>query len=353
MSNACCKPIRLGLLGCGDIAFWAHLRSLACNPAFVLTHAADPSQTARDRAATQTKARLLADPQAILDNPDIDAVLVASPPATHAKLALQAARMGKHLYVEKPISTALDDFLPVIAAAKARQVVAVTGFNRRFHPSFQSARALIQQGRIGRVLAVQTAFCEPHSPDSMPAWKSRRSTGGGVLLDLGSHHFDLLRWFLDSEAVSISASTTSNLFEMESAEVHLRFANGIAAQCHFSFRTGPTDCLVFHGELGSLHADRHHAFPKLHLRRTRGYGVRRQRVLGPPTNWLLRCRHLLQPGFEPSYAIALDAFASAIRGLPTASASLDDGQASLRLALAAEESARLNQPVTIVPCASS
>lgn len=353
MSNACCPPIRLGLLGCGDIAFWAHLRSLARNPAFVLTHAADPSQAARDRAATRTKARLLPDPQAILDNPDIDAVLIASPPATHAALALRAARTGKHLYVEKPIATTIDEFLPVLEAARAGQVVGVTGFNRRFHPSLQSARALIRQGRIGRVLAVQTAFCEPHTADSIPAWKSRRATGGGVLLDLGSHHFDLLRWFLDSEAVSISASITSNVFEMESAEVHLRFANGVTAQSHFSLRTGPADHFVFHGELGSLHADRHHAFPELRLRRSQGYGFRRHRVHGPPANWILRLRHLLQPGFEPSYAAALDGFATAIRGLPTPSASLEDGQASLRIALAAEESARLDQPVALAPCASS
>lgn len=353
MSNACCPPIRLGLLGCGDIAFWGHLPSLARNPAFVLTHAADPSQAARDRAATRTRARLLADPQAILDDPDIDAVLIASPPATHAALALRAARTGKHVYVEKPLATGPDEFLPVLEAATRTGIIGVTGFNRRFHPSFQLARSLLNEGTIGRILAVQTAFCEPHTTDSMPAWKSRRATGGGVLLDLGSHHFDLLRWFLDSEATSVTASTTSDVFEMESAEVHLRFANGVHAQCHFSLRSGPTDHFIFHGELGSLQADRHHAFPELRLRSSRGYGFRRKRIHGPPANWILRARHLVQPGFEPSYAAALQGFANAIRGHPTPSASLRDGQASLQLALAAEESARRHQPVPAAPCASS
>ncbi len=68
---------------------------------------------------------------------------------------------------------------------------------------------MLAAGTIERVRSVQTAFSEPVAPEEMPAWKRSRSTDGGVLLDLGSHHFDLVRSFLDSELEPLAARTGS------------------------------------------------------------------------------------------------------------------------------------------------
>ena len=64
---------------------------------------------------------------------------------------------------------------------------------------------MLREGCIGNVRAVQSTFCEPSTPEAMPAWKRNRATGGGVLLDLASHHIDLTRWFLSDEVVSATA----------------------------------------------------------------------------------------------------------------------------------------------------
>jgi predicted dehydrogenase len=69
---------------------------------------------------------------------------------------------------------------------------------------YVQARSLIASGALGEIRTVFTSFNEPIRQDSMPAWKRSRPTGGGVLLDLGSHHTDLLRWFLNSEAAQVA-----------------------------------------------------------------------------------------------------------------------------------------------------
>ena len=72
------------------------------------------------------------------------------------------------------------------------------------------ARPLLQQGTIGRIRAVHTVFCEPVPiAETMPEWKRWRRSGGGVLLDLASHHIDLLRWFLDDEMATVEATIGS------------------------------------------------------------------------------------------------------------------------------------------------
>jgi predicted dehydrogenase len=341
-------PIRLGLIGCGGIAFWAHLRSLRSLQRFQLIVAADPDPAARQRASTLTRARLVSDPEEVLQDTDIDALLIAAPSQLHAQLALRATQFRKPFYLEKPLAASAEDGLHTLAAIRSAGVTTRIGFNRRYHPVHSLARQLLRAGTIGAVRSVQTAFCEPLSGDALPTWKRNRATAGGVLLDLGSHHFDLLRWFLDADIESVQAQTTSTRSEHDSADVHIVLSNGITAQSRFSFLTGPVDHLEFHGELGSLRVDRHHPHPIVRLRRQSGYGL----TNASPTlaSSLLRHRatHLLRPGHDPSYRLALDGFANSLLGLPDCGADASDGWASLAAVLAAERSSDLGQRVPVL-----
>jgi len=189
---------------------------------------------------------------------------------------------------------------------------------------------------IAAVLFVRD--CEPLTGDALPPWKRRRASGGGVLLDLGSHHFDLLRWLLDARIGSALADTRSTHSEQDSADVHLRLGGGITVQCHFSFLTGPADHLEFQGDLGSLLVDRHRPTSLVRLRRRSGYGL----VEGSPGRSAAQLRHAfhhwLRPGHDPSYRSALAGFADAVRGLPDPGADATDGWESLAAVLAAEGS---------------
>jgi predicted dehydrogenase len=331
--------MRLGLLGCGSAAYWLHLRALRGIRDVTLVAVADPDPAARARVVRASGVTAFERAEDLLARGDIEAVLICAPTHLHASLACAVASAGKHFYLEKPIATFVQDARDVVAAADRSGLTTAIGFNRRHHPLFARARELLSDGVIGRVHAVQTTFCEPSPRDRMPTWKRHRSTGGGVLLDLASHHVDLVRWMLATEVGVVSVSLWSEATEQDGARLELRTDGGASIQSFFSFRAGPAEEMTFVGELGTLRLDRHAAMLTVSVQRSRGYGPTRRRVL--PTAALLRWRveRTWRPSADPSYRRALQAFIAQVRGGPPATASLHDGLRSLETIAAAEAAA--------------
>lgn len=162
------RPMRFGVIGCGTIAYWTHLRILPRLAGVKVVAIADPSEAALARARRLVDARGYEDPAELLSSADVDAVVIAAPTSDHASLAMAACRASKHVYVEKPLATSVQDARRVVAAAEASGVEAVVGFQRRFHPSYQRVRALVAGGAIGRVRGVQSVFGEPAPADGLP-----------------------------------------------------------------------------------------------------------------------------------------------------------------------------------------
>ncbi len=351
--------LRLGLLGCGSIAYWIHLRALRSLRGATLMAAADPDPAARERAQRLIRGPVYERAEELLGRDDIEAVVISAPTHLHAPLAIAAAEAGKHFYVEKPIATSAADGCRVLEAAGRAGVTGAAGFNRRLHPLYERARQLLANGCIGRVRAVQTVWSEPTPLDRMPAWKRLRSSGGGVLLDLASHHFDQLRWLLDEEIETIAASLRSEMSEQDSARIELGLRGGVEVQSFFSFRAGFSDYMEFLGDRGTLRIDRHSTLLPVRLARRVGYGVRRPWVAPTPALAAWRVQRLFRPSVDPSYRRSFGAFVDLVRGLPSGIASLTDGLKSLEAVLAAEDSARLDEPrrvehqVTGIPCARS
>ncbi len=348
--------MNLGLLGCGSIAYWIHLRALRSIPGATLVAAADPDPAARERANRLAGVPVYEDPAELLRRTDIAAVVICTPTHLHAPLAIAAASAGKHFYLEKPIATTAAEARDIIEAAAQAGVTGAVGFNRRLHPLYQQARDLLAGGRIGRVRAVQTTCCEPMPLETMPSWRQQRVTGGGVLLELASHHIDLLRWALGDEIAGVRAALRSELTEHDSARVEFSMKTGVEVQSFFSFRTGMTDCLEFVGDIGTLRVDRHSPKLSLGVGRRFGYGVRRAWLLPTPAAAAWRLQRLFRPSFDPSFGRSLRAFVELVSGRATRVASLRDGLRSLEVILAAEDSARRvdpGGPGIGVPCAYS
>ena len=339
--------MKFGLLGCGSVAYWIHLRALRGLPEATLAAAADPDPSARARARRVTRAPVYERAEHVLERQDIDAVVICTPTNLHAELAIAAAAAGKHFYLEKPIATTAADARRVIEAAARSGVTAAMGFNRRQHPLFEQARELLSSGSIGPVRAVQTAICEPAVPDAMPRWKRHRATGGGVLLELASHHVDQLRWMLEDEIASIAASLRSESTEHDTARVELVMAGGAEVQSFFSFRAGLAEYLEFIGERGTLRMDRHAATLSLRLGRRRGYGTRRGWLTPSPAVMAWRLERCWRPAADTSYRRSLRAFVRRVQGLPSRGASLTDGLRSLEVVLAAEDAAGTGQPTRV------
>lgn len=142
---------------------------------------------------------------------DVDLVCVTGPNATHRDVAVAAAQAGKHLWVEKPAGRGAAETAEIVAAVGAAGVQAAAGFNYRNAPAVERARALVAEGRLGRVEHSTVRFCSDYSahPDGALTWRFQNEhAGSGVLGDLVSHATDLLRHVVaDLDEVVADATT--------------------------------------------------------------------------------------------------------------------------------------------------
>lgn len=128
-------------------------------------------------------------------DPALDAVVLVTPTTLHAQQTTAALEAGKHVFVEKPLSLDLADCERVEAVArKSPQLVAMTGFVRRFDASYQQAKADIDAGAIGRPFLVRSQTCDLNDPDGF--FVRFAPSSGGIFMDCSVHDIDLARWML-------------------------------------------------------------------------------------------------------------------------------------------------------------
>ena len=201
-------PLGVGIIGCGRATADLHLPALTRVPGLRVAALCDTDAPRLEQvgarcpgAARHARARdLLADPS-------VAVVLVAVPAAHHHDAFVAAMEAGRHVYVEKPLSLELAQADRMAAVAAAARTRAIVGFNLRSHRLVRAARAQVQAGRLGRVVALRTILVG--GVRERPAWQRRRAQGGGAFHELGAHHFDLWRFLLQSEVVSVSGRLES------------------------------------------------------------------------------------------------------------------------------------------------
>ena len=183
----------------------------------------------------------------------------------------------------------------------------------------------------------------------MPEWKATRRTGGGVLLDLASHHFDLMRYWFEQDIVEVSADVQSIRCEDDSANVQLRLASGLRIECLFSLSSIEDERFEVYGSTGKLSFDRFNSW-SVDLTRSQSRSIP-GRYLHRALAYLPRTRFALDklraPASEPSFSAALTHFVRAAQEGRQITPDFDDGLRSLAIVIAAEESARSRQPVRV------
>jgi predicted dehydrogenase len=174
------------------------------------------------------------------------AVIVSNPSALHVAVALDAARAGAHMLIEKPLSDDWEGIADLESLVADRGLCALVGFQFRHNPGLQRIRAWLNSGAIGSVISAQVHWGE-YLPDIHPwedyraGYAARRELGGGVLLTL-SHPFDYLRWLLGEIAhVSTieSRRDTLGLSVDTCVDVIARFVSGASAHLHLNFVQRP------------------------------------------------------------------------------------------------------------------
>jgi len=194
--------MRVALVGCGAVARENLLPVLAGHDRLVLGPLVD-----RDEA----RARELADAYGVssvatdfdrVSRDQIDAVVLATPPAHHAPATIACAQKGWHVFVEKPMAISAVDAQAMVDAAERAGVVLSVGLYRRFLPAVQLVREMLDQQQFGRLLSVDAEEGGPYGwPLATLDGLKRSSGGGGVLIDLGSHVLDLILYVLGARPV--------------------------------------------------------------------------------------------------------------------------------------------------------
>ena len=193
--------MRIAIVGCGAIgtkraeAAKQHEIVVVCDP--------NPERCAT--LAQRTGARGIADWSEALAL-DADAVVVATPHNQLAPIALAAVEAGRHVLVEKPAGRTPEEVEPIAVAARKRRRVVKVGFNHRFHPAIARAKKLADDGAIGPLLFIRGRYGHGGRLAYEKEWRfDAEISGGGELIDQGSHLIDLSRWFLGELAVAFGA----------------------------------------------------------------------------------------------------------------------------------------------------
>jgi predicted dehydrogenase len=344
------KTIRMGILGCGRIALNTHLPILRGRPDVEIVILAEPDETRRSAALAQIPGAVgTADWREALNHRDMDAVLIALPTGLHAEAAVAALNARKHVYLEKPIAATLADGRRVVDAWRASKCIGFTGFNYRFHPLIGALRQQIQSGRAGQVIAARGTFTT--SDDGLRAWKASRSTGGGALLDLASHHIDLLRYTLQAEVESVSARIASIHSEADSATLDLQLTGNIAAQLLVSLHGADENRIEIFGREGKLAVDCYRSTEVEYSTLGQGGALTRAASILVGAARTVASR-FSESHMHRSYRLALEAFVSAVAGGTQPDCDLEAGYASLQVIDSAERAAPAVQP-TPAPAAQS
>ncbi|MCX6997315.1 MAG: Gfo/Idh/MocA family oxidoreductase [Kiritimatiellaeota bacterium] len=193
--------IRWGIIGCGAVTEIKSGPALQQAPdsRLVLVQRRTP-ELAADYARRHGVPRWTTEAAAVLRDPEVDAVYIATPPGAHAELALAAAAAGKPAYVEKPMARHAAECERMLAAFHRAGRPLFVAYYRRALPYFLEARALLAAGALGRLHSVSVRYasdaCLRVPPDTLP-WRLRaEESGGGLFMDLACHTLDLLDWLL-------------------------------------------------------------------------------------------------------------------------------------------------------------
>ena len=241
------KTIRWGIIGCGNVT------EVKSGPGF---QQANNSQLvavmrrngalAKDYAERHGVPRWYDDANALIGDPEVDAVYIATPPSSHKEYALAVAHAGKPVYVEKPMAQSYAECVEMIKACRSASTPLFVAYYRRALPRFLKVKEIIESGAIGEprfvtVTVYQKPAPEELDPNTLPWRVVPEIAGGGKFLDLASHTLDILAYCLGPiQSAQGVASNQGRLYRAEDVVtgtfVFESGAHGVGTWCFTAFR---------------------------------------------------------------------------------------------------------------------
>lgn len=237
------KKINWGIIGCGNVTEYKS------GPAFnkvegskLIAVMRRDAELAKDYAHRHRVPKWYSDADDLINDPEVNAIYVATPPASHALYAIKAMKAGKPVYVEKPMAATYEQCQEMNAVSKETGVPLFVAYYRRTLPGFRKVKTLLEDGTIGRPLLVNIMLVRPATPaesdKNSSIWRVQPDVaGGGIFYDLASHQLDFLEFiFGPVKKVSGIARNFGNLYNAEDTVVaQMEFENGVLGSGTWSF----------------------------------------------------------------------------------------------------------------------
>lgn len=257
------KEIKWGFIGCGEVT------ERKSGPAFNLISGSKVVAVmsrnhvrARSYAERHHVARWYTDAQQLIDDPEVNAVYIATPPSSHATYAIMAMKSGKPVYVEKPLASSYMDCQRINRISQQTHVPCFVAYYRRCLPYFLKVKELVKEGAIGRVTGAQVRFSVPprdldYNSTNLP-WRVQRDiAGGGYFYDLAPHQIDLLQEILGPIVYAKGYSANrGGLYQTEdSVSAAFQFADGLPGSgswCFVAHESARKDSIEIVGDKGQV-----------------------------------------------------------------------------------------------------
>lgn len=257
------KEIRWGFIGCGEVT------EKKSGPAFGKVEGSKVvavMSRSHDKASSYAQrhhiSRWYTDAQQLIEDPEVNAVYIATPPSSHATYAIMAMKAGKPVYVEKPLASSYIDCQRINRVCEQTGVPCFIAYYRRYLPYFQKVKQLVLEGAVGRVVNVQIRFAVPprdldYNSTNLP-WRVQRDiAGGGYFYDLAPHQIDLLQDIFGPIVYAKGYSTNrGGLYQTEdSVSASFQFHDGLPGSgswCFVCDESARTDRIEIIGDKGQI-----------------------------------------------------------------------------------------------------
>jgi len=252
--------IRVGIIGTGGISHW-HGRQLLETGEADIVAIADTSKESRDKFVSRfglDDVRQFDNHEAMLDGAELDAVVICSPHTLHFKHATDALHKGCHVLIEKPMTCTSQEAEQLLRMSEKAGKVLQVSYQRHFQPSFLYIKQAIESGAIGNLTSITASLYQDWKQLSNGTWRQVPSlSGGGMLMDSGSHIVDVLLWTTGLTPVEVKP-----VLHWQGAPVEIdsftaiRFAEGpVAALNIVGFAPCWHETYVFCGDEGGIFYD--------------------------------------------------------------------------------------------------
>jgi len=254
------ETIRIGFIGTGGIAF-LHAGQMQALEGVNIVAVADPNEQSALQFLTSfhlTNARRYSSHQEMLEEGGLDAVIICSPHTLHYAQALDVLNAGCHVLIEKPMTCSTREAAHLINAAEANAKLLQVSYQRHFQPEFIFIRQAIADGVIGKLSSINATLYQDWKSSQTGTWRQNAAlSGGGMLMDSGSHIIDVLLWTTRLKPLEVKSTLSTHGAPVEiDSFTSIRFEEGaIAALNIVGYVPGYKEFYSFCGELGVIYLE--------------------------------------------------------------------------------------------------